>query len=192
MKRTTILALLAVLTCFSLLTSATTIDQSADAVNSTFGWTAIGQTLTSPGGNLTSYSFFLAGPVPSMTFYVVAGDVQNTGVGSALFSTSLSNLSAGENTVHMNIPTINGDMYSILMDLNGYSGDSVMWSSNTYCCGWGEWGYGTSVTDYWNRGLGTGFIAVFGASSVPEPASLALLGSGIFFAAGSIRRKLQR
>src|SRR5579864_2511250 len=145
MQKITLSMVVACLLFAGLAASATTIDNSADAVGPTYGWTAVGQTLTSPGGNLTSYSFFLAGPVPDITFYVCSGDVQN-GCGGPLYVKDILGSGAGEVTVSgLNIPTIAGDTYSILMDLNGYGGDSVLWGPGLYPGGTGEWGYGATV-----------------------------------------------
>jgi hypothetical protein len=166
----------------------TVIDNSADAINATGGWTAVGQTLTSPGGSFLSYSFFLAGPVPDITFYVCSGDVQN-GCGVPLFTTSILGAGPGQVNVNgINAPTTLGNTYSVLMDLNGYGGSSVMWGAGMYAGGIGEWGYGTSVTQCCGD-LDTGFIATFG-SAAPEPGSLPLFGTGAIALAGIIRRKL--
>jgi hypothetical protein len=90
----------------------------------------------------------------------------------------------------INLPTTAGNLYSVLYDLNGYGGPSVLWSTNTYPGpgGWGEWGYGTTVS--WpDHSLGTGFVATFGPTT-PEPGTLALLGSGLLAGLGTLRRKM--
>ncbi len=127
--------------------------------------------------------------MPDITFYVCSGDVQN-GCGGPLFVTNIAGSGPGEVTVSgLNIPTIAGDTYSVLMDLNGYGGPSVMWGPGLYPGGVGEWGYGTSVSACCGD-LDTGFIAVFGAgNSVPEPTSLILLGSGLLGLARMLRKK---
>jgi hypothetical protein len=183
-------AVAAVLLLFAVSGSATVIDQSADAVNNTFGWTSVGQTFTSPGGALTSWQFWLGSTVPTITFYVCPGDVQ-FGC-SSLYSTTLNNVGAGSVTVSgLSVPTTFGNLYSVLYDLNGYGGPSVLWSTNSYPGpgGWGEWGYAGSVSDQWAKGLGTGFIATFGPTT-PEPGTLALLGSGVLAGLGVLRRKM--
>jgi hypothetical protein len=181
-------AVLALCLALSIGASATVIDNSADAVNNTLGWTAVGQTLTSPGGAFTSYQFWLGSTVPTINFYVVAGDVASVGVGSPLYTTVLSGVGGGPVTVNFNVPTVLGNTYSVLFDLNGYSGASVLWGGGLYPGGIGEWGYGTAVTQCCGD-LDTGFIATFGAST-PEPGSLVLLGTGILGLAGTFRRKL--
>ena len=64
----------------------------------------------------------------------------------------------------------------------------MLWGSTPYSGGIGEWGYGTSVTQCCGN-IDTGFIATFSTSSVPEPGSLVLLGTGILGLAGAVRRK---
>ncbi len=184
------ISIMAVAVMFTALAaSATTIDNSGDAVQPTTGWTAVAQTLISPGQDLTSYSFWLGSTVPTITFQVYQGDVWK-GFGTPLFTTTLSGLGPGEVTVSdINVATTAGTRYSVYMDLNGYTGDSVLWGLDGYLFGWGEWGYS-------GKGVGpvfrddTGFIAVFGEPSTPEPSSLALFGSGIVTVAGILRRKL--
>ena len=184
------LAIATVLVMFVALTaSASVIDQSADAVNNTSGWTAVGQTFVSPGGALNSWQFWLGSTVPTITFYVCSGDVQ-AGC-SSLYSTTLNNVGGGSVTVSgLSVGTTSGNLYSVLYDLNGYGGPSVLWNTNSYPgqAGWGEWGYGTSVS-WADHSLGTGFIATFG-SSTPEPGTLALLGSGVLAGLGVLRRKM--
>jgi PEP-CTERM motif len=179
---------LAMFLALSIGASATVIDNSIDAVNNTLSWTAVGQTLTSPGGAFTSYQFWLGSTVPTINFYVVAGDVATVGVGSPLYSTVFSGLGPGTFTASFNVPTVLGNTYSVLFDLNGYTGASVLWGSTPYAGGIGEWGFGTTVTQCCGN-IDTGFIATFGAST-PEPGSLVLLGTGILGLAGTLRRKL--
>jgi hypothetical protein len=168
--------------------SATVIDQSADAVNNTTGWTAVGQTFVSPGGALTSWQFWLGSTVPTISFDVCTGDVTNGC--SSIYSTTLTSAGAGSVIVSgINAPTTAGNLYSVYYNLNGYGGPSVLWNTNSYPgqAGWGEWGYGTvSWTDH---SLGTGFIATFGPTT-PEPGTLALLGSGMLAGVGMLRRKM--
>lgn len=175
----------------ALAASATTIDNSGDAQAPTTGWTAVAQTLKSPGEDLTSYSFWLGSSVPTITFQVYQGDVSQ-GFGTPLFTRTLSGLGPGEVTVSdINVATIAGMGYSIYMDLNGYSDDSVMWGLDAYDDGSGEWGYSDKGVSRIDRD-DTGFIAVFGQPSTPEPGTLVLFGSGILGIAGMMRRKLMR
>jgi len=174
----------------ALSSSASVIDQSADAVSNTYGWTAVGQTFTSPGGSLNSWKFWSAGSIPTVSFYVCSGDVQ--GGCSALYSTTLSNVGPGSYTVSgLNVATTAGNLYSVLYDLNGYGQVSILFSNNSYPGrgGWGEWGSGTSVSDQWGKGLGTGFVATFGPTT-PEPGTFVLLGSGMLAGLGVVCRKL--
>ncbi len=164
------------------------LDNSVDAVNDTLGWTTVGQTLTSPGGAFNSYQFWLGSTVPTINFYVVAGDVASVGTGSPLYTTVLSGLGPGTYTVNFNVPTTLGNTYSVLFDLNGYSGASVLWGGTPFAGSIGEWGYGGTVTQCCGN-IDTGFVATFGASA-PEPGSLVLLGTGILGLAGTFRRKL--
>ena len=187
------IVLAAMLLALAISANAGVIDHSADAVNNTTGWTAVGQTFTSIGGTLTGWQFWLGSTVPQINFYVCSGDVQ-AGCGTPLYTTILTNVSASPVVLSgINVPTTAGNLYSVLYDLNGYSGASVLWSSNSYPGpgGWGEWGYGSSVSDQWSRTLGTGFIATFGATT-PEPGTLALLGSGMLAGLGALRRKILR
>ncbi|HEY4934544.1 MAG TPA: PEP-CTERM sorting domain-containing protein [Terriglobales bacterium] len=184
------LAVTALLVVFlALAASATVIDQSADAVNNTLGWTSVGQTFVSPGGALNSWQFWLGSTVPTISFYVCAGDVQ-AGC-SSLYSTTLTNVGGGSVTVSgLSVGTTAGNLYSVLYDLNGYGGPSVLWNTNSYPgqAGWGEWGY-NGVVSWPDHSLGTGFIATFGPTT-PEPGTLALLGSGMLAGLGMLRRKM--
>lgn len=188
--RNTSLAVSAVLVMFvALSASATVIDQSADVGSTTNGWTSVGQTFVSPGGALTSWEFWLGATVPTITFQVCSGDVQ--GGCSSLYSTTLTNDGLGSVTVSgLNVATTAGNLYSVLYDLNGYGGHSVLFGTNTYPGGWGEWGYGGSVSDQWSKSLGTGFIATFGGTPTPEPGTLVMLGSGMLAGLGALRRKM--
>jgi hypothetical protein len=188
-NRNIALAVTAVMVMFMALSAgATVIDQSADAVNNTLGWTVVGQTFVSPGGALTSWQFWLGSTVPNITFDVCTGDVA---LGcSSIYSTTLTNAGAGSVTVSgINAPTTAGNLYSVFYDLNGYAGPSVLWNTNSYPgqAGWGEWGYGS--ISFTPHNLGTGFIATFGPTT-PEPGTLALLGSGMLAGVGMLRRKM--
>lgn len=168
---------------------ASTIDQSANAVQDTWGWTVVAQTFTSPGGELDNYSFWLGSTVPDITFEIIEGDAASSS--TVLFSEDLSSVGPGEVTVdNIDVDTTGGDLYSAVADLNDYSGYSLLWNSSSYAGGSGEWGYATNSLTA-EPGLDTGFIANFGnVAATPEPDSLFLVLSGALGAL-SLRRRLR-
>ncbi|MBS1700638.1 MAG: PEP-CTERM sorting domain-containing protein [Armatimonadetes bacterium] len=158
----------------------------------TAGWTAIGQSFDAPGSTLTDYQFAIEGNANGGTLNVsVFNWIAGTGpTGASLYSTSVAwPTSTGDVVLSgLNIPMTVGGHYGVVVDLSGSTSQSVHYMGNTTGnpSGNGYWSGDDGAT--WNDfpGLSTEFKATF--SSVPEPASMAVLGVG---ALALLRRRRQ-
>lgn len=151
--------------------------------NITGGWTAVAQSFDAPGSVLTDYQFAIdgnaSGGTLNISFYNwIAGTGQT---GAALYSTSVAwPASTGDVVLSgINVPVTMGSHYGMVVELGGSTASSVHYMGNTTGnpTGHGYWSSDNGAT--WNSigGLSTEFRATF--SSVPEPASMAVLGLGV-------------
>ncbi len=156
--------------------NATIIDTTATwsgAINN--GWLGSGQSLTVDGSdtffNDITFSFDAASN--GETFDFVLSDALNGG--SNLFSTSFT-VTSGLGFIDINTNLVAGTTVYALIDYNGYSGASAYFQSDVYAGGNSNFGANGSKIEL---SFDHVFVANFSSVSVPEPASIALLGIGL-------------
>ncbi|MBI5087084.1 MAG: PEP-CTERM sorting domain-containing protein [Acidobacteria bacterium] len=148
----------------------------------TNGWQLTAQTIIAPADNvLTDYQFVLAprAGAGSITFSVYAWSGGPTG--PALYSTVIPWSTGGLVDISgISVPLVTGNLYGMLIDLQGYSGMSVHYQSNqtSYSAANAWWGNGTLESF---PGLNHSFHAEFNGGQVPEPGTLSLLALGAGF-----------
>jgi hypothetical protein len=180
---------------------ATVIDTTKGDHRPTERWSGMTQTFVVPADDvLDEWTFFLAPRAGGgqVEFSIRDWSVPaNRPVGPVRFSTLVDwNPAGGSHTVLIGRALITGEIYGALIDLLGYTGQSVVFTDDLYSGGTGNWsgpptgtkppeGPWTSVASFDQR-----FIAVFdGATPVPEPGSLALIGLALL---GLVRLRLVR
>jgi len=222
------LAAVALLAAFVMLPGSAT----ATTVNTFPGWdgsseiccfgypntSTYGEAITSPGGTLQNFSFWL-NENPGFEFQAYVGTWTGTSVGSLLYSSPILTQTSGglqEFTVNnVNVNTVAGQQYVLFVSIDGEyaydqafgsggmggtlgsngnstynfdwsndSGNSALWFSN-----WNA----TGCADPNGRCGQAAFLATFGSGgSVPEPASLVLLGSGLLGLGGLARKRIHK
>lgn len=188
-KTATMIALLVLSTAafgsvtISTWSTSNTIDSS--------GWAFAAQTFIAPGNALTDYTvgFYNQYPAGQLSFSVYAWS-GNSQVGSPLFTTTnLTWIGGGYDTGAINVPLTTGSLYGVVLDWGGACCDYLVYGNDSYSGGIGYWSQ-DSVTWSVYPQYDEQFTAVFNGSSVPEPGSLILLGSGVLGLAGILRRKI--
>lgn len=162
--------------------------------NITNGFVAQAQTFEAPSTScniLLNWEFALAGrsTAGQVTFNIYEWGT-NGPMGSALYSTVLNwgTTDAKYDVTNINLPLISGQLYGAEVDFQGYTGRSIYFQDNqTGYPGFGLWWYNGRWKDF--SALQTYFQANFG-STVPEPGTLIMLGSGALGLAGVLRRKV--
>lgn len=167
--------------------------------NVTNGYTAQAQTFEAPSSScnvLTEWEFTLEGrSSPGQIIFNIYQWGASGPEGSALYSIAEN---WGTSTQLFDITSINlaltpGQLYGAEVDFEGYSGQSIFFQANqTGYPGFDGWWYNGSWIDF--PGLQDDFAANFSSgtqSSVPEPSSIMLLGSGVLAIAGLVRRKIR-
>jgi len=162
--------------------------------NITSGWTFTAQTFTAPSDNvLLDYQFGITPRSVDSTLNFSIYEWSGSGqVGLALYSAVLPWTTTSTDILvsGINLLLTTGNLYGAVIDLQGYSSQSVHYESNAYPGGNGFWSVnGVS----WNNfpDLDHQFRANFGSgASVPEPATMLLMGVGLAGLAGTrLRRK---
>lgn len=222
MKRLTLLlALCALMLTFSVSASAADIN-FAGAVqikqNGTLGTPVVNFTFNNltvtpgtMGGDALEGTAVSITPDTAFSFTSISGSNGYFSPNSG--SLTIGNATTGMLTGDIEFVTITGGSgaFAISISLNNVNitgGTSALLSSLVQTSGGGKGvftfqfttGGGASLNDLLNMGLGVGALAqngtltpsVSGSVSVPEPASLFLLGSGLLAGGGFVRRKLQR
>lgn len=175
--------------------AAVVIDTSGGSGGgTTSGWGGTAQTFTAPAESLLrDWTFFLApragGGSVGFSIYDWSGTAP---VGPARFTSTLTwNPSGGATGVTgIDLALTPGNLYGAVIDLLGYTGESVEFAADVYAGGYGLWtnsapsGPYSPYTDLDHR-----FVAVFDSgASVPAPGAIALLGLGFAAMAAAGRR----
>jgi MYXO-CTERM domain-containing protein len=155
--------------------------------NVTNGWVAVAQSFIAPEHSvLDSYMFGFEGSKVAITFSIVQWDETSGPVGGPLYSTNVAGFIGDVVVSDIGLSLTPGEMYAAVVDMNGYTAESVHWMQNVdgNPTGDASW-FDGSGWQYLNSGWSTKFRAEF--TAVPGPAAVALLGvAGL---AGSRRRR---
>lgn len=150
------------------------------------GWLGSGQSFTVDATDtfFDDITFSFASASNGRTFDFVLSDSLNGG--SNLFSTSFT-VNSGLGYIDIDTDLVAGSTVYALIDYNGYSGQTAYFQNNVYYDGNSNFGANGSKVEF--SGLDHVFVANFTSASVPEPASLALLGLGLAGLGFSRKRK---
>jgi len=143
--------------------------------NITSGWLAVAQSFVAPAHPvLDSYTFGFQASGVNITFTIVPWDETSGPTGGPLFSTNFASI-AGDNSIsNIGLALTPGTMYAAIVDMNGYSGQSVHWMTNVTGNPTGDASWWNGSWNFLNSGWSTKFRAEF--NEVPGPGALALLG----------------
>jgi hypothetical protein len=151
----------------------------------TDGWFGTAQTFAAPASELVSYQFGISGAASGNNLTVSLYNwTANAPVGSALFSTTVAWPTSSGDVLINNIDAAltTGDEYGVVVDFNGYSGESENFVTKSLSdpnpTGHGYWSDAPTDSTQWNAvsTLDTEFMATF--SPAPEPFTVIGLGIG--------------
>jgi hypothetical protein len=148
----------------------------------TNGWNMVGQSFDALGSVMTDYQFGIDGnPTGApLTVSVFNWDGENGPTGAALYSTTLTWPGSTGDVIlsGINVGMTTGNHYGVVVDLKGSTSLSVHYTGDKTGNPTGHGFWKNDVDPTWTSfpTLDTEFKATF--SSVPEPASFAVLGLG--------------